>query len=634
MHTPLEILKHYWKYPAFRGKQAKIIESVLAGKDTLALLPTGGGKSITFQIAGLAKDGLCIVVSPLIALMNDQVSRLNSLGIKAIAFSGKLHFQEQLRILDNAVYGAYKFLYISPERLQSELFQSKLQEMNINLLAIDEAHCISQWGHDFRPSYRKIAPIREILPNIPVLALTATATPEVVTDICEQLQFKSPVVIQQSFERSNLTYTVAKRIDKISALERLFNRNKTASIIYVRSRYLCHELSEQLSYLGFQTTIYHAGLALEEREANFKKWLTNEAPIMIATNAFGMGIDKADVRWVVHYNIPESIESYFQEAGRAGRDGEASHALLLYNGADIDLLKNQFLTTTPEISFIKTLYKKLCQHFSIAYNQKNEQAQDFDFYHFCEHYQFNKNKSVKALQILHREGIIALSENFGNQSSIQFSIDANEMVLYMDRSKKMKPLIQFLLRNNGGAFETFVRINEYKIANKLSVSKNAIIEQLQFLEEEQILIYNNTNTDYSISFLQIRQDDKTINHIQNNVKQLHKQQLTKIKAMLDFVNQRTVCSSRYLLTYFGEKKTSNCGKCTICRKQNQLNEKQYNTLATHILESVSKIPKTAKEISKKLELLDTDLLLETIQLLLDQKRLMVNKYNQYYLNEK
>jgi ATP-dependent DNA helicase RecQ len=632
MTTPLDILQKHWKYPSFRGKQLEIIQSILAGKDTLALLPTGGGKSITFQVAALAQDGFCLVISPLISLMNDQVSRLNSLNIKAISLSGKLDFNEQLRILDNAVYGAYKFLYISPERLQSELFLSKIHEFNINLIAVDEAHCISEWGHDFRPSYRKIAAIRQRLPKVPILALTATATPVVIDDICEQLQFKKNTqIIKDSFERKNLTYTVAKINDKITALERLYNKDKSPSIIYVRSRFLCNEISEQLNYLGFSTTIYNAGLSLEEREANFKKWRANQAQIMIATNAFGMGIDKADVRWVIHYNIPESIESYFQEAGRAGRDGNTANALLLYNEADIGLVKNQFLDNMPSIDFIKLVYKKLCNEYQIAYNERNELMQDFDFYSFYEKYKFKKNITYNALQILHREGIIGLSENFGNQSSIQFNVNVDELLLYIERTKKLATLIKYLLRNSGGAFEAFVRINEYIIARQLAISKEAVIEQLQVLEAENILIYNNTNTDFSISFLHIREDDRTINRIKKNIQSLQKQKQEKVTAMLDFVQQKTQCSNRYLLAYFGEHKQENCKKCTICKKTKNTSNQEYKSIASSI-KSILTQPKTSIELINTLHNHEEKLILKTIQLLIEQGEIGLNKYNQYFIN--
>jgi len=633
MATPLDILQKYWNYPAFRGKQLAIIQAILAGKDTLALLPTGGGKSITFQVAGLAQEGFCLVISPLISLMNDQVSRLNSLGIKAISFSGKLDFNEQLRILDNAIYGVYKFIYISPERLQSELFLSKLHEFDINLIAVDEAHCISEWGHDFRPSYRKIASIRERMPKVPMLALTATATPIVIDDICEQLQFENSQIIKDSFERKNLTYTVAKINDKITALERLFNKDKSPSIIYVRSRFLCNEISEQLNYLGFSTTVYNAGLALEEREENFKKWRTNKAQIMIATNAFGMGIDKPDVRWVIHYNIPESIESYFQEAGRAGRDGKTANALLLYNEADISLVKNQFLDSIPNIDFIKLIYKKLCSEYQIAYNEHNELMQDFDFYSFYEKYQFKKNITYNALQILHREGIIGLSENFGNQSSIQFCVNADELLLYIERAKKLATLIKYLLRNNGGAFEAFVRINEYTIARQLSISKEAVIEQLQALEMEEILVYNNTNTDFSISFLHIREDDRTINRIKKNIQSLQKQKQEKVVTMLDFVQQKELCSNRYLLQYFGENKQENCGKCNVCKKTKNTSNQEYKDIA-NIIKTTLTEPKTSIELINIVPNYNEELILKTIQLLVEQGEIGINKYNQYFIKNK
>lgn len=632
MATPVEILKKYWGFPTFKNQQETIINSILAGKDTLGLLPTGGGKSITFQIAGLSKEGICLVISPLISLMNDQVNRLNSLGIKAVSFSGKLAFNEQLRILENGIYGAYKFLYISPERLQSDLFQLKLHELNINLIAVDEAHCISEWGHDFRPSYRKIATIREQLPNIPILALTATATPKVVNDICTQLQFKNHTIVKQSFERKNLTYTVAKINDKITALERLFNKDKSASIIYVRSRYLCNEISEQLSYLGFKTSIYNAGLSLEERAENFRKWSNGKAQIMIATNAFGMGIDKADVRWVIHFNIPESIESYFQEAGRAGRDGKASNALLLYTKADLDLVKNQFLDTIPDIPFIKKVYRKLCTHFQLAYNEKKEQFQDFEFYAFCEKYNFKKKLTFNTLRLLHREGIIGLSENFGNRSSIQFSINNKDLLSYTARAKKHEAILHFLLRNNGGAFESFTQINEYEIAQYLAISKNEIIKQLQDLSKENILIYNNTNTNFSISFLHIREDDRTINRIKQNTLSIQKQKKLKVYKMLDFVQQKEQCSSQYLLNYFGEKTTQNCGKCNNCKQTQRLTKNSYETISLAILALLKQKEKSATEIINLLRKFDSNLVLETIQQLVVQGFIKANKYNQYYHN--
>ncbi|HJY12327.1 MAG TPA: ATP-dependent DNA helicase RecQ, partial [Flavobacterium sp.] len=426
-----EILLKYWKHDSFRPLQKEIIESVLDGQDTFALLPTGGGKSICFQVPAMMQEGICLVVSPLIALMKDQVANLQKRDIKAIALTGGIHTEEIIDLLDNCQFGNFKFLYLSPERLQSDWILERIKNLPINLIAIDEAHCVSQWGHDFRPAYLRISELKKYFPKIPFMALTATATPRVIEDIKTELGLKNPNFFQQSFERKNIAYMVFEIEDKLYRTEQILKKNPQPSIIYVRNRKSCLNMSTQLQSLGFKTTYYHGGLSAKEKDKNMQLWMSEQAQVIVATNAFGMGIDKDNVKTVIHTQLPENLENYYQESGRAGRNGEKAFSVLLFNNADANHTEQQFLSVLPDKKFLKTMYVKLCNYFQIAYGEGLDDSFSFKLNHFCNKYDFPTLKTYNALQFLNQQGIITMSQEFSEKITLQFLIESKEVIRYM-----------------------------------------------------------------------------------------------------------------------------------------------------------------------------------------------------------
>jgi len=436
----LKILEKYWGFPQFRQQQFEVIEAILNKKDTLTLFPTGGGKSICFQVPALLKEGICVVVSPLISLMEDQVNSLQQKNIKAMAITGGISYADLDRKLDNCIFGNYKFLYLSPERLQQELVRERLKQMNVNLIAVDEAHCISQWGHDFRPAYRNIAQIRELLPEVNIAAFTATATKDVIKDICIQLQFTEANIHQKSFERSNLTYDIVKTEDKFFRLTQIL-QNESA-IIYVRSRNATQEISEFLNKNGITAAAYHGGMKKEDKSSKFEKWLNNKINVMVATTAFGMGIDKPDVRSVIHIDLPESMESYFQEAGRAGRDNEPAKAIILTNEGDIPVLKNQFLNNLASVEDVKFVYRKLNAYFRIAFGDGENTEYDFNFASFCNQYKLNSLKTYNALQLMDRCSILRLTQNYQKKTEIRILLSGNHLDNYLDENPRYANIVR------------------------------------------------------------------------------------------------------------------------------------------------------------------------------------------------
>jgi ATP-dependent DNA helicase RecQ len=515
MEHPINILERYWKFTSFRPNQEAIIDAVLAGEDTFALLPTGGGKSLCFQIPALAKEGICIVISPLIALMKDQVQALNDKGIKAMALTSGIPYHELDTLLDNCIYGNYKFLYISPERLQQELVQVRIKQMPVNLIAVDEAHCISQWGNDFRPAYKNISILRQLQPSVNVIALTASARPEVIEDVAKELDFINPKIFKQSFYRPNLAYMVFTENDKHYRIETILKKYKAASIIYVRNRKATLELSHFLETKGISATYYHGGITNVEKETNMNQWLNNQKQVMVATNAFGMGIDKPDVKTVIHLNLPESMESYFQEAGRVGRNGEKAFAVILKNKSDELLVKNQFLAVLPNVDYIKQVYKKLCSYFRVPYGEGEYFTQDFNFNTFCKTYNFNSIMCYNALQLLDRNSIISLTKQFNNQATLQYIISNSALFNYLETHKDLSLIVKSILRMYGGIFDHETKINITNISEKASVKEDVLIATLKKLEADGIVSLNLVNTDAQITFIVPREDDKTINRIAN-----------------------------------------------------------------------------------------------------------------------
>ncbi|WP_242095084.1 RecQ family ATP-dependent DNA helicase [Aestuariivivens sediminicola] len=572
MEHPINILERYWNYTAFKPQQEAIIQSVLDGEDTFALLPTGGGKSICYQIPALLKDGICIVVSPLIALMKDQVKTLNEKGIKAMALTSGLSFQELDTLLDNAIYGNYKFLYVSPERLQQELVQERIKLMNVSLIAVDEAHCISQWGNDFRPAYRNIVQLRQLKPSVNVIALTASARPKVVDDIISALDFIAPKVFRESFFRAHLAYIVLHENDKYYRLETILQKHKAPAIIYVRNRRLCSEVSGFLESKKISATFYHGGLTAEEKNNNMTRWLEEQKQVMVATNAFGMGIDKPNVKTVIHLNLPDSIESYFQEAGRAGRNDDKAYAILLKNDSDENVVKSQFLSSLPTVQFVKMVYRKLSNYFQISYGEGAYSSFNFNFNAFCKAYDFNALLCYNTLMVLDRNSIINLSRHFRTQVSLQFVVAQHILFNYLDSHSHFEVIVKSILRIYGGIFEYLTPVNTLKIADKASTTETEIIAMLKQLHKDGIIDLDMRKTDAEITFIEPREDDKTINRIASIIEQQRTLRQEQVKAVLDYIGNDKVCRSVQLLSYFGESDSRPCGICDVCLKNKKPKE--------------------------------------------------------------
>ncbi|MCF8380959.1 MAG: RecQ family ATP-dependent DNA helicase [Bacteroidales bacterium] len=570
-----QILLKYWGYSDFRPMQEDIIQSVFDGKDTLGLLPTGGGKSITFQVPAMAKDGVCIVITPLIALMKDQVSNLQNKGIKAVAVNSSMSKEEIDIALDNCIFGDYKFLYLSPERLTTELFKVRLEKMKVNLIAIDESHCISQWGYDFRPSYLNIADIRELLPEVPVLALTATATPKVVEDIMEKLKFRERNLFQKSFERSNLTYRVDNVEDKNRRLLNYLNDHKGTAIVYVRNRKKTKEVAEFLKLNNISSDYYHAGINHESRSSKQEKWQKGNTRVIVATNAFGMGIDKPDVRLVVHIDLPDSIEAYFQEAGRAGRDEKAALAVLIVNAADKRLARQRVANTFPEISVIKDIYQALGNYFQLAIGSGKGQSFDFILFDFLHKYKFNALIAHSSIKILQREGYIDLSDEFNNPSRIHFKIGRDDLYKFQVSNSKYDGFIKLILRSYTGLFSSYVAIDENLLARRSLLSRDDVYKYLVRLSSSQIIDYIPMKKNPVITYIEERLDKSNLYISAESYRFLKEKFVERLDGMLLYGFGITKCRNQILLDYFGEKKTRRCGKCDVCLQRNELDMSSY-----------------------------------------------------------
>ncbi len=572
-----EILLKYWGYPNFRELQEDIIRSVYQGKDTLGLLPTGGGKSITFQVPALAKPGLCLVVSPLIALMKDQVENLKKRGIKASLIVSGMSYNEILRTLDNATFDKeMKFLYVSPERLETHLFRERLSSLKINLLAVDEAHCISQWGYDFRPSYLNIAEIREFLPGVPVLALTATATPEVIDDIQEKLKFKQKNVFRKSFERKNLTYTVRQTDRKINDLIDYCKQYKGTGIVYVRNRRKTVEYATLLQKNGISADFYHAGLTMEERNRKQEAWKNNQTRIIISTNAFGMGIDKPDVRFVIHMDLPDSLEAYFQEAGRAGRDEKLAIALLLVDASDRLQLIQQLDISFPTIDTIRKVYHALGNYAQIPIGSGKGYDFLFNIGDFCNTYNFNVLIAYHSLKLLDYEELIHVSDDVDNPSRISFNTNRENLYNYQLQHPDDDVFIKFLLRNYTGLFTEYVKIDETDIAKKLGITEQKVKEWLKKLHRYELLDYIERKKGTVITFLTNRLDYKDV-ELSKEVYDFRKKRMQyRIEQVINYAYSNNKCRSQLLLMYFGEKDPYRCGKCDVCIQRNELEISSYD----------------------------------------------------------
>ena len=564
-----EILQRYWGYTSFRSVQRQIIESVYGGTDTLALMPTGGGKSITFQVPALAKEGICLVITPLIALMKDQVEQLKSRGIKAEAIHSGLSAREQDILLDNCAYGDIKFLYLSPERLGTDLFRERVKRFNVNLVAIDEAHCISQWGYDFRPSYLQIAELRPLLPeNTPFLALTATATPEVVADIQQQLHFVDGRVVQMSFARENLVYLVRQAEDKLSMLLKVVTRLPGSGVVYVRSRKKTKEIAEylqpHLQRQGARADFYHAGLSMEARNQKQAEWQSGKTRIIVATNAFGMGIDKPDVRFVVHVDMPDSPEAYFQEAGRAGRDLQLAYAVLLYSNSDAVRLQQRFDQAFPPPSEIKQVYQALSNYLQLPYGAGKGMCFNFNLMDFCTAYHLNAQKAHSALKILEQEGYIELTEEVDNPSRMQFVVDRQELYRFQVSNQAADVLIKLIMRTYTGIFTQYTRIDEDFLARNLNAQRTDIYHALVHLAKQGMIDYIPRKRTPLLIFTEERLDDQNLRIDPERYAESRKRFERKAVAMLQYAQSDDRCRSQILLEYFGQTDSPSCGKCDIC----------------------------------------------------------------------
>ena len=580
------ILQQYWGYPSFRPMQEDIVDSVIDGNDTLALLPTGGGKSICFQVPAMAMDGICVVITPLISLMKDQVLHLKKIGIPAAAIFTGMHHNELEVAYNQAVFGMLKFLYVSPERLMTDTFIEAIKKMNVNLLAVDESHCISQWGYDFRPPYLKIAEIREYIPNAPVMALTATATPKVVEDIQYRLRFKRNNVFQTSYERKNVTYNVIHEADKYGFMYRLLKKmDKGSGIVYVRSRKRTKVIADWLQSVGISASFYHAGLDAKTRDYRQQMWMEGKIKVIVATNAFGMGIDKPDVRLVIHIDLPDTLEAYFQEAGRAGRDLQPSEAFLLVADTDIDKLKENIKSSYPELNKIKTIYDALGNYLQIPSGAGKNQSYDFDINEFCQTYNLPLLEVYNTIRLLEREGYFTTSEALSSPSKIYIKAGKEDLYRFQIEYPEYDTLIKFMLRNLPGVLSDFVIIREDTISAKTGLSTETISKQLKKLESLNFLLYIPRNDKPQIQYLTERLNTSNISLSDEIYRNRKDDANRRVQAVIDFVNNDKECRSVQLLRYFGEDIKKTCNKCDVCSSKNKINinEKEYQEISENIV---------------------------------------------------
>ena len=629
MKHPIEILEHYWKFSEFKPQQEAIIEAVLANEDCIVLLPTGGGKSICFQIPALLKEGICIVVSPLIALMQDQVNTLKEKGIKAMALTSGLNYDDMDRMLDNCIFGNYKFLYLSPERLQQDLVQQRIKQMNVNLIAVDEAHCISQWGHDFRPAFRDIKLLRTLHPNVNVIGLTASATAKVVEDMTTQLDCIAPQIFKTSFQRSNLAYLTLDCEDKYFKTVQILKKYVGASIVYVRNRKATLEISKYLNNIGITCGYYHGGLSPKEKDTQFERWKANENQVMVATNAFGMGIDKANVQTVIHHNFPESLESYYQEAGRAGRNNEKAYAVILRNTSDEMSSKNQYINNLPDIPYLKNVYKRLCNYFQISYGEGESTVHNFNFKLFCSTYNLPSIRTYNALKILDRTSIISMEERFKNSAFIQIVIGNTTLFKYIEKHPKQGLVLKVILRSHEGVFDHSIEIFTHTIAKKTNLTEDKVIQHLTALNKAEIVRFESSKTDAQISFIEPREDNKTIHRISKIVNQQHDLKKAQLQSVIDYVKNDGICKSKKLLAYFEESNSKQCGICSSC-----LESKNSDLFSEKDTQIILNLLKTKALSSNKLEVISTFNRVKLTSLLtnlLEKELIEITEQNTYKL---
>ncbi len=622
MATPLEVLYNYWNYTSFKEPQEEIINLVLDTKNVIVVLPTGGGKSICYQIPGLIKEGVCLVISPLIALMNDQVNTLKNKDIKAVAITSALQHSEIIDAFDNLRFGNYKFVYLSPEKLQSTLIQEKIKQLNINLIAIDEVHCISEWGHDFRPAYLKIPIVYELHPNTPVIGLTATANSRVLKDIVDHLNISDVKIIKQSLARKNLALNIIRSEDFYHHLKRILSNTTQPSILYANSRKKVKSVSDYLNKNNFKSTYYHGGLSTKDKERSFSNWMQEKTSIMVATNAFGMGIDKKNVQHIIHLDLPNSLENYMQEAGRAGRDGNKAFSHVFASEHSISNLKRQFSKSSLSVELVNTIYKTLNQYFQVAYGELPELHFEFHLSDFCAHYNFNILQTYNTLKLLEKEQILLFDENFNRQSTLKFIVAPDEILQYSERNNS--EIIKTVLRNYGGVFEYPININETMIAKKIGSTYTSVKNELTKLSGDGFANYNFRKNTGKIQFLVPREDAITIRKIAKNIEQLNTVKSEKINAVIGYINNETICRSNYLLAYFDEKNNKNCGICDICVKSIPINLHEQSIQILNLLSSNQSL--SSKEIIANFNV-ESSIIITTLQLLLDTNKIIITSQN-------
>lgn len=629
--TPREILKQYWGHDNFRPLQEEIITSVLNGRDTLALLPTGGGKSVCFQVPALAQEGICIVVSPLIALMKDQVESLKAKGINAMAIVSGMGKREIDIALDNCIYGQVKFLYLSPERLLSELVRERIKYMNVNLFAVDEAHCISQWGYDFRPPYLHLSDLRELHPKVPVLALTATATAEVRDDIQEKLLFKNGIVYQQSFERKNLRYIVQHTEDKLRKLLDVARGIGGSGIVYVRSRRETFEIARFYQQNNIKADYYHAGLPAEERSEKQDAWKNNQIQIIVATNAFGMGIDKPDVRFVIHKDMPDSLEAYYQEAGRGGRDEKRAYGVLLYNPTDKLRQEKKFLQNFPSVEEIKQIYHQLANYCQVAYDAGEGASFELDLGEFCSRFQLDAIKTINALKFLEQDEYVAFNESVYLPSRFRFEVLNQELYNFQIQNSGWDPFIKTLLRSYGGSFENYVRIKEFDIARRTGMNTQQVIQGMQQLQEFNLLNYLPQTDKPQITWLKPRQHANNLYINKVFIEQRKQTYRQKMEAVFAYAEHKR-CRSQMLLSYFDEPNAPKCGVCDVCleERRQQNADDIFDDITNEIVQLLSTNAYTIAELITSLKLGTEKERIETLRLLLDAGKVKTDGGN-YYL---
>ncbi len=621
MQKYLSILKQYWGYDAFRALQGDIIQSIAAGKDTLGLMPTGGGKSLTFQVPALAMEGVCIVVTPLIALMKDQVENLKKRDIRAAAIYSGMSNNEIMTTLDNCVFEAYKFIYVSPERLSTSVFIEKIKQTRVCMIAVDESHCISQWGYDFRPSYLKIAEIREVLPEVPILALTATATPQVVDDIQEKLHFKQKNIFQKSFSRSNLAYVVRTTENKDEYLLKILNSVPGTSVIYVRNRKKTKEIADFLNVNGVSAEHFHAGLKNETKDERQSRWKSGETRVIVSTNAFGMGIDKAEVRSVVHIDLPDSLEAYFQEAGRAGRDEQKAYAVMLYNNGDAVKMRKRVSDTFPGKEMVIKVYDALCNYLEIGIGSGLDSVFAFDIADFCTKFKLPILITYNCLKILQQAGYLDVTDEQDNSSRVLFTV-IKEDLYKLKQNPEQDKLIHILLRSYTGLFTDPAYINEDLIAKRLDWKRDEVYNQLVNLAKEQIIQYIPRKKTPFLTFTHEREATERIILGKEAYDDRRERYIARVKSVLDYTQEESICRSQILLSYFGEKNTIPCGKCDICQKNKDtyLSDEEFKSIQIEILQQLSTETYSVNSLIKKLKYKEQKIL-QVIRFMIDNNQL-------------